>query len=201
MLVPAYSVASPYLSFPPQPVVSIPVSPMVVPMQLAPPVQPILAPVAVQTPMVPTTTIVQPAPYVPSPVIPTAIHPPRNPLPRYSRTPPQRDDYGAADMLPVLVQPQQALATPTHTHLTINVNTPQQHSMSLRDHPQDVPDANYNYNYPVTGITATPIAVPAAMASHTIQGPLNGGFSVHFTPLPGIPLQLEDQSYSSWTKR
>jgi hypothetical protein len=176
---PAYSVPSPYLPFPPQPVVSV---------------QPILA---VQTPMVPTKTIVQPAPYVPSPVIPFAVHPPRNPSPYYSRTPPPLDDGGAADMLPVLVQPQQALATPTHTHLTINVNTPQRHPTPLRDHPQDVPNANY----PV--FTTTPIVVPAAMTPRTVQGPSNAGLSVHFhcTPPPGTPLQLGDQSYWSSTKR
>jgi hypothetical protein len=189
MQFPAYSIASPYLPFSPQPAVFT-ASPIVLPMHVASPIQNVLAPVAVQTPMVSTTTFVQPPPYVPSPVIPVAVHPPRSPSPRYYRTPPQRDDGRAADMPPVLVQPQQAVATPAH--LTINITTPQQHPMSLRDHPRDMPNANY------TVMAATPIVVPAAMTSRTVQVPSNGGYSVNIqcSPLPGIP-QPEDQSWWS----
>lgn len=196
MFVPAYSVAIPYSPLPPQAVIPISASPIVMPMpmQFAQPVQPIPAPVAVQTPMVfPTTTIVQSAPYVPSPVIhgPIAMHPPRNPSPCYSRTPPQGDDGGAANML--LVQPQQVQATPSH--LTININTPQQQPTPLRDHPQDVPNGNHPF------ITGAPVAVPAAMTSRTIQNPPNAGFSVHVTPLPGIPLHFGDQLFWPSPKR
>ena len=187
--VPVYAAASPFLPPPLQHFMSIPASPMVVPVQVASPFQHFQAPVAAQSPVVlPPTTIVQSAPFVPSPVIhaPIAIHPPRDPPPRHPRSSPQRDDDGAASVL--LVQPlQQTSATPTT--FTLNMNfTPQQQTTSLRDHPQDV----HNNHHPAS--VTVPVTIPASLISRTIQNPSNGSFSVQIQ-LPVLPpVQFDDQS-------
>jgi hypothetical protein len=160
--VPTYPVTNLYPSLSPQVAIAIPASPMVMPMPVTQPIQTVPVPVAVQSPMAFPTTIVQSVPSVPSPVVYAPIVPnsPRNPSPRPPRTPPQREDGGAANMM--LVQPPPTPAT--NSSLTIILNLPPlPQPTSLRDYPPDVPYDNHR----VTSM-GTYAAIPAAI-SHTFQ--------------------------------